>query len=299
MTEPTGQSFSAKLGGPSALRIAIVAGALFVLVTSAALAMAASPDPSSGTSTAPGTDTAPSELQAPMGGNGFMGGDGFIGGPGMGGPFMGGPGMGGPGMGGPGMDGAGMRGPGMRGFGQISITAINDSNLSLKTIDGWTRTITVTSSTKITKGGATIALEDLRVDDEIRFSQTRNSDGTYTIDAIAVVLPRAGGEVTATTGTSITVTQRDGSSATIEVGSSTTYQVAGVTNASLSDVTVGMRVVAEGSKASDGTLTAARVFAAAAGQFDGDHGRMHGWDRQGAPVDPAPNANPSGSADGA
>jgi hypothetical protein len=294
MTEPTGQSFSAKLGGPSALRIAIVAGAFLVLVTSATLTMAASPEPSSDTSPAPGTTTAPSELQAPMGGGGFLGG------PGMGGPGMGGRGfMGGPAMDGPGMAGAGMRGPGMHGFGQISITSITGNDLSLKTVDGWTRTITVTSSTKITKGGATIAVGDLAVDDEIRFSQTRNSDGTYTIDAIAVVLPKVGGEVTAKTDTSITVTQRDGSSATIKVTSSTTYQVAGVTTAGLSDITVGMRLMAEGAKASDGTLTATRVLAAAAGQFDGGHGRMRGWDQDGAPDRAAPNASPSGTSDGA
>jgi hypothetical protein len=177
MTEPTGQSFSAKLGGPSALRIAIVAGALFVLVTSAALTIAASPDPSSGTSPAQGTNTAPSELLAPMGRHGF------IGGPGMGD-----------------LDTDGRHGPGMHGFGQISITSINGNNLSLKTVDGWTRTIAVTSSTKVTKGGATIAVGDLEEGDEIRFSQTRNSDGTYTIDAIVVVLPKVGGEVTAKAG---------------------------------------------------------------------------------------------------
>jgi hypothetical protein len=218
----------------------------------------------------------------------------------MGGFGMGGRGfMGGPGMGDLDSDGAGLRGPGMHGFGQISISSISGSNLSLKTVDGWTRTITATSSTKITKGGATIAASDLEVGDEIRFSQTRNSDGTYTIDAIAVVLPRVGGEVTAKTTTSITVTQRDGTSATIEVGSSTTYQVAGATSASLSDITVGMWLVAEGSKSSDGTLTATRVFAAAAGQLGGGHGRMHGWGQNGAPVIPTPNASPSGSTDGA
>jgi len=277
MTEPTGQSFSARLGGPSALRIAIVAGAFLVLATSAVLTLAASPDPSSGTSTAPGTTTAPSDLLAPMGGRAFMGG------PGMGLDT----------------DGAGFRGPGMHGFGQISITSINGSNLSLKTVDGWTRTITVTSSTKITKGGATIAVGDLKVGDEIRFSQTGNSAGTYTIDAIAVVLPKVGGEVTAKTSTSITVTQRDGTSATITVTGSTTYQVAGVTSATLSDVAVGMRVVAEGTKASDGTLTATRVLAAAAGQFGGGHGGRHGWDQNGAPDNVAPNASPSVSTDGA
>ena len=57
------------------------------------------------------------------------------------------------------------------GFRDITITAIDGSSLSLKTEDGWTRTITVTDTTTITKGGATITLGDLAVGDSIRFRQ--------------------------------------------------------------------------------------------------------------------------------
>ncbi len=79
--------------------------------------------------------------------------------------------------------GGGIAGRGI--FASITITAIDGSSLSLKTDDGWTRTITVGSSTEITKGGETVALGDLAVGDEVCFTQERATDGTYSITAIS------------------------------------------------------------------------------------------------------------------
>lgn len=162
-------------------------------------------------------------------------------------------------------DGAAPAGPfgwgrGWRGViaGKITITAINGSNLSLRTDDGWTRTITVTSDTTITKAGQTISVSDLKVGDEIRFAQQRNSDGTYTITRIVVVVPTVAGVVTNVTDATITVTTRDGTSQTIRTTASTTYKV-GDAAGSRSDVVVGAIVVAAGERGSDGTLTAATV----------------------------------------
>ena len=93
-------------------------------------------------------------------------------------------------------------------FRDVTISAKSGSSLSLKTDDGWTRTITVGSSTTITKGGQTIAVGDLAVGDQIHFSQTKASDGTYTVTAIRVVLPIVAGKVTAVSGTTITVAGR-------------------------------------------------------------------------------------------
>lgn len=166
-------------------------------------------------------------------------------------------------------------GPGFRlGFGGITITAINGSSISLKTADGWTRTITVDSGTTYSRSGDTIALGDLKVGDEIGFRQTLEDDGTYTIDSIAVILPRVGGEVTAVDGSTITVKQRDGSTATIKVTGSTTYKVAGA-DARLADVKVGMFLVAEGTKSSDGSLTASDVRAGTAGERGPGKGEFH------------------------
>ena len=186
------------------------------------------------------------------------------------------------------------------GFGGITITAISGNNLSLKTADGWTRTITVDSGTTYSKSGATIALGDLKVGDQVGFRQTREADGTFTIDSVVVVLPSAGGEVTKIDGSTITVTQRDGTTATITVNGQTTYTVNGTDSAALSDVKVGMRLVAEGTRNSDGSLTATRVKAATPGTFEGrggrfDHGFGPGWDGQKPDASAAPSASGAAS----
>lgn len=172
--------------------------------------------------------------------------------------------------------GRGGDGPGRffgdRGRGGIEITAISGSKISLATVDGWTRTITVDSGTTYAKGSDTIALKDLAVGDEIRFRQTREDDGTFTIDAIAVIPPHAGGTVTAISGSTITVERRDGSTATIKVTSGTKYSIAGA-DGSLADVKVGMRLMAEGTKNSDGSLTASEVRAADPDSMPGLGGR--------------------------
>ena len=277
MNEPTETSFSEKLSGPPFLRIGIVIGAFLVLVISAALTMAASPEPSSGTFPAPAAGAPAAGDQNPMGALGPGSGSG------LGMPDFRGPGF----------------GFGSHGFGGITITAINDSDLSLKTADGWTRTITVTGSTKISKGGQTAALGDLKVDDQIQFRQTGNSNGTYSIDAIAVILPQVAGDVTAKGSDSITVKDRAGATTTIHVSSATTYKVPGVTSASLSDIAVGMHVIAEGTQASDGSISASVVLGFSDGQPGWGRGRMHEWGGRVSPGNPAPSASPTGTTGGA
>jgi hypothetical protein len=169
-------------------------------------------------------------------------------------------------------------GPGFGRLGGITITAISGNSISLATVDGWTRTITVDSGTTYSKSGETIALGDLEVGDRIAFRQTREDDGSFTIDAIAVILPRLGGEVTAVSGSTITVTKRDGTTGTITVNGDTTYTVNG-NGASLADVKVGMLLVAEGTLNDDGSLVAANVHARDAGVFGGraGHGPRNGF----------------------
>jgi uncharacterized protein DUF5666 len=214
--------------GPSPLRVGIVAAGLVAILGGAAITFAANrPGTTAGTTTAANTD---SGVVLNIGGDVFASGE-----------------RGGPGFGRHG------------GFREITITAINGSSISLETADGWTRTITVDADTTYEKAGETIALGDLAVGDQIRFMQTREDDGTFTIDAVAVVLPHVGGEVTAISGSTITVEQRDGTSATINVTADTRYVVDGDEDAALADIEVGDFVVAEGSESSDGSLTATRV----------------------------------------
>jgi hypothetical protein len=222
--------------------VAIVAVAGLVLLISAAVVIAASPSPSSDAGSAPpaasGQSTAPG---SPMG-------------PGM--RWFGGPG---PAM------GAGPREGGPVGrFGhEITISAIDGSNVSLKTADGWSRTIAISASTTLTKGGQTIAVSDLKVGDTVTFQQTRNSDGTYTVTALQVVVPVVAGSVSAVSDSGFTLKSRDGTSWSVSVDSSTKYtQGSARTAGSKSDVKVGSEVVVQGTQGSGNTIAALSVAVA-------------------------------------
>ena len=221
----------------AAVRAGMIAGTGLVVALGAAVAMGASPSasPTTGgqTQTVPGTGAGAPALGQNGAGPVDADGRGF--------------GPGGPGRG------------DKHGFGQVSVTAVNGTSLSLATEDGWTRTISVTTATTITKGGAATTLADVAVGDTIRFGQTRNADGTYTITAIEIVQPQVAGTVTAVGSDTITITLRDGTSQTVRTTGATTYHVerADGTRAS---VTVGSTIVASGEKAADGTLTASSVW---------------------------------------
>jgi hypothetical protein len=258
---PSGSGGQGRPSGP--VRIGIVAGTALLVVLGAAVAMGASPAPSTAASGSAVLGAAAAQGTTTLDIDGSEGFDD--------------------------------RGFGMRGgsFRDITIASISGSNLSLKTDDGWTRTITPTSTTTITKAGATITVSDLEVGDQIVFSQTKQTDGTYTIDAIRVILPSVGGQVSAVGSSTITVTQRDGTSATIHVDSATTYQVDGVTTATLSDIKVGNFVMAQGELRTDGSLDASQVTSGfRGGPGRGGHGHGMGPDDWNS-SDAAPSASPS------
>lgn len=220
-------AFSSRTPGPSKLRIGAVAGAALALAVGAvATSFAASPAPSS-SGTTNGIGGAPALIAIP---DPALDGDveldhGRFGG---------------------------------RGFRDITITAISGTNVTLGTDDGWTRTIAVTDGVELTKGGQAVTLSDLAVGDQIRFSQTRNADGTYTVDALAVVVPSVGGEVSDVSSTGFKVTTRDGSVWTITVDGSTEYDY-GTGQGSLADVTNGTNVLVQGTTTGDNALTALTV----------------------------------------
>jgi hypothetical protein len=254
-------AFSRTLKSSAMLRVGIVAVAAIVLLVSAALTFGASPAPSGASPQAsPG---APGASGAPRFRDRAQGGPGFRFHLGDGGRFG-------------------------FGLGAISVTAIDGSKISLKTDDGWTRTITVTGATKLTRGGAAIALADLKVGDKVRFHETRNADGSFTIDQVAVIVPSVVGKVTAKTADSITVEKLGGGTATIRVTGSTTYRVAGKANATLADIAVGAIIGAQGQQRADGSIDATTVRAAPApGRWFGGRDRVGGKPKTG------PNATPN------
>lgn len=222
---PTDVAFSQRVNGPSKLRAGIVAGAVVALAVGAvATSFAASPAPSAVTTPTGTSILAPAAAVLPGIDDGAAGFDhGRFGGPG--------------------------------GFREITIGAISGSNITLTTDDGWTRTIAVTGSVALTKGGQTVALSDLAVGDAVRFSQTRNDDGTVTVTAIAVVVPSVSGTVSDVTSSGFKVTTRDGSVWTITTDGNTTYRIGAVdgTSAAVAD---GARVRVEGESTGDNALKA-------------------------------------------
>ena len=235
----------------AAVRAGMLVGTALLVVLGAAVALGASPNAS------PAVGAAPTAAASPDPGTGkpFKGPRGGFG------PFGGLPPFGGFGSGGfgPGGFGPGKGVGGPRPLGQVTVTAISGSSVSLTTDDGWTRTITVSGSTTITKGGAAAKLADLAVGDLVRFAETRNADGSYAITTLDIVEPQVSGTVTAVDGASITITQRDGAATTVRTTGSTTYHLdAG--DGQPADVTVGSLIVASGERASDGTLTASSVW---------------------------------------
>ncbi len=149
-------------------------------------------------------------------------------------------------------------GRGGAGRGPITIRSINGNSLGLGTDDGWTRTIVVESTTTITKGGQPVALSTLSVGDEIRFSQKKNDDGTYTITAIVLPTPKVAGKVTVVTDTMISVDVKGDTDKVITVNGSTVYKFGKDGAAKKADVTVGDRITAQG-EVSGTTFTAITV----------------------------------------
>ena len=277
MTEPVPPTFSHRFDHPDRRKIVAVALACVAVLAAAAVTVGASPAPSAtaGASTAPAASTAPDATTAPdastlpeHGGwrldKGADDPRGF----------------------------GGFGGIGLGRFRGFEITAISGDDVSLTTVDGWTRTITVDSDTTITKGDETIGVDDLAVGDSIRFRQVRNDDGTFTVVRIDVVQPHVAGTVTGVSGSTITIELPGGTTTTVHVDDTTTFKVEGVDGtATVDDVEVGMRMIASGEQNDDGSLDASRVLAG--------NGRLHDarpWKRgPGAPggpdTSPAPDAS--------
>jgi hypothetical protein len=157
-----------------------------------------------------------------------------------------------------GTEGPGLGRFGAHGFREITITAISGNDITLGTPDGWRRTITITGSVELTKGGQDIAVSDLAVGDQVRFRQERNDDGSYTVTAVAVVVPTVTGTVSDLTTTGFKVTTRDGSVWTIAVNGSTTYSY-GQGSGTLADVKDGGAIRVQGTVTADNQMTATNV----------------------------------------
>ncbi len=221
------------------VRIGVVVGACLALALSAVVVLGASPAP-----TGPGADSKASAAPGKADHRtGFLGG--WLGLR----EFFGG---GGQGL-------AGQRG----GFGatvgrSITIDSIDGSKIGLKTDDGWTRTITVGSDTKIDKDGKAATVADLKAGDRVILRQQRNADGTYTVTGLSVYLPVVAGSVSAIDGNDMTVKLRDGSTRTVTLTGSTTFKL-GPTDGKKSDLKVDSVVIVSGTEGPGDAFSASTV----------------------------------------
>ena len=267
-------AFQGRIGRSGVLKAAIGLIAGVAIVASVAVVAGTSPNPNGGTAgAAPAASNAPKASGAP--------GRFPFGGPSLGnlgGIFGFGFGFG---------PGRGAVGPG---FGGVTIASIDGDSIGLKTADGWTRTITLDGSVKITEAGRTMSAGDLSVGQAVQLQEKRNSDGTFTATGLAIVTPSVVGQVTAKTATTITIKRFDGTTQVIDVDSSTAYHIQGAATSDLAAVTVGMTIVASGPQATGGPLHA---FTIQGGNFRLD--RPFNGQRPGASGAPKPSAAPQGS----
>jgi hypothetical protein len=276
-----------RAGGRSLMPFGLAAAVAGLGIAAVAVAAAASGPAAGSTPTIPQgmslvSGASPSPAQDGQNGQGGQNGQNGWAGPGGGRGMMGG-----------GLKGGRVGGP----RGDVSVASISGSQLSLSTEDGWTRTIDASGAT-ITRGGSAATLGDITVGSQIDFAETRNADGTYTITKIDIEMPRVAGTVTATGGSTITLKAMDGTIVTVTVTSATTYRMAGATSATLADIKVGDIVMATGTKAADGSLTATSVDAFAPGAGGPGAGGRPGWNndrngRHGQPGQNGPNPTPT------
>jgi hypothetical protein len=161
--------------------------------------------------------------------------------------LTGGANNGGPGKGGPGM------GPGRAG--SLTVSGVSGQAITAKRPDGTSVTLTVTANTHYTRAGKPVSLSAITAGETIHVMGQRNGDGSIVATRVDIVLPHAGGKVTAISGSTITIQDRQGATQAIHTSASTTVQRAGQT-VTLSDIAVGAHIRAEGTKNSDGSLNA-------------------------------------------
>lgn len=167
-----------------------------------------------------------------------------------------------------------------------TVTSVAGSDITVKDAkSGTTHVIHTDANTTFTRGSASSTLSAVAPNDQIGAEGTLNSDGSMQAAAVHILLPHAGGKITAIASDKSSVTvqnPRDTSkTVTIHLSGSTTYtSVAKGTNgptqspASVNDLSVGGYIDAVGTKNSDGSLNgeSVRILPGAPGPHGGRHG---------------------------
>jgi hypothetical protein len=139
----------------------------------------------------------------------------------------------------------------------MTITAIDGTQLTVRTAAGQTRSVDVSGAT-ITRAGQKIAVSDLKVGDQITARQSRQPDGSYKITAVTVLLRTVSGTVQSVEATSVTISGSGRSKQTIVLTDSTIYRQGGA-KVSQSALVTGAQIVVQGSVDSSGSFVAVSV----------------------------------------
>jgi hypothetical protein len=130
------------------------------------------------------------------------------------------------------------------------VTAVTATSVTVDGMSGTSATYAITSATTFSEGPTTIAASALAVGQHVGI-QVSSSDATTAVN-VDIQLPVLVGTVTGVNGDTITITDPQGFTRTIAVDSSTSYSKSSGT-ASLSDVSVGSQISAEGAVDANGT----------------------------------------------
>jgi Domain of unknown function (DUF5666) len=139
-----------------------------------------------------------------------------------------------------------------------TVSAIEGSELTLMSPDGWTRDVD-TSAIAITRGSTPITVADVRVGDRVRVASQRGADGTWTVSRIQVLLSVVRGTVASVDAGSFRVTTGDGASVTVRVAADTTWLTGCRGPSGLGTLEVGSLAAARGVAAADGSIDASLV----------------------------------------
>jgi hypothetical protein len=123
------------------------------------------------------------------------------------------------------------------------VAAVTPTSVTVDLRSGTTTTFTLTPTTTYTEGSAPSTIASLVVGDRVRVQVSSSAATTAT--AINIELAELIGSVSAVSGNTITITDPQGFSRTLVVSSSTSYTANGAAG-TLADVTVGSKILAQG-----------------------------------------------------
>lgn len=130
------------------------------------------------------------------------------------------------------------------------VTAVTTDSVTVQLWNGTTTTFAIDSSTTFTEGNASAPATDLVVGDRVQIKTSSSSSTTAA--SINIELAELIGTVSNVSGDTILITDPQGFTRTILVSGTTTYSEGGAT-ASLTDVTSGEKIVAQGTVDANGT----------------------------------------------